>query len=199
MRLRDEPNCAGGCIQVDRKWRNLVPRGGFEPPTRGLGFPALRRRVAPFRSLDCRLEGFAWKDRHLREHLPKSRFPHYGRIGEHLAWTNRPPGAINQPPSFKVGEANSVSIEHAEFDAHGKDLAGRLMRGTPFCSPGLSFMWPNSICANDLGCRCPRCLRLSLPCFLAGCRDVDVVLADLFSAVLLRSRISADQLLTPPS
>ena len=133
-----------------------------------------------------RLKSFWRKDRHLREYLLEFRFPHYSGIGENLAWRNRPPSAINQPPSFKVGEANSVSIEHSEFDAHGNDLVGRLVRSTFFWSPGLSFMWPSSICANDLACRCPRCLRLSLPFPVrmsrCGCRS-----RRFFSAVLLRS------------
>ena len=42
------------------------------------------RQAVPF-STTVRLEGFAWKDRHVREHLLESRFPHYDGIGENLA------------------------------------------------------------------------------------------------------------------
>jgi hypothetical protein len=51
-------------------------------------------------------------------------------------------------------------------------LEGRLVRGVLFLTPGLSFMWQRSICPSDLACRCPRCLRLSLPLFpgrISGC------------------------------
>ena len=56
----------------------------------------------------------------MRKHLLEFFFPHHGSIGENLAWRNRPPSAINQPPSFKVGEANSVSIEHSESTPIGR-------------------------------------------------------------------------------
>jgi hypothetical protein len=60
----------------------------------------------------CEREG----NEFIREQMLESRFPHHGGICENVVWRDRTPSTIDQPPSFKVGKANSVSIEHAETD-----------------------------------------------------------------------------------
>jgi hypothetical protein len=66
-----------------------------------------------------RLESLFWKERNVRKQLLESRFPHHSGIRQNFVWRNRAPSAIDQPPSFKVGEANSIVIEHAKTDAGG--------------------------------------------------------------------------------
>ena len=68
------------------------------------------------RSTTVRLESLLWKERNIREQLIEFRFPHHGGICENVVWRDQTPSTIDQPPSFKVGKANSVSIEHAETD-----------------------------------------------------------------------------------
>ena len=82
----------------------------------------------PFSTI-VRVESFTGKDGHLREPLLEFCFSHYSRAGENFVERNRLPSAINQPPSLKVGKADSVSIEHSEFDAYREDLGAGLVRG----------------------------------------------------------------------
>src|SRR5262249_8505867 len=78
------------------------------------------RQISPnLRSTLVRLGSAFWKERNVRKQLLESRFPHHSCIRANFVWTNRAPSAIDEPASVKVGEANSIAIEHAKTDAGG--------------------------------------------------------------------------------
>lgn len=95
----------------------------------------------------ARLESLAWKERHLGEQPFESRLSYLGSIQENLLWRNRPPGVVEEPPSFKFGKANSLLIENAKSDFNRNVLrlfrSNFPLRGRVFSTVRRAATWPN--------------------------------------------------------